>query len=41
MIIYNNLRVFKDIGIVKELIYGDLLSWFDFNIYNYYYIICE
>ncbi|MGE7002096.1 peroxide-responsive transcriptional repressor PerR, partial [Staphylococcus capitis] len=29
--IYNNLRVFKDIGIVKELTYGDASSRFDFN----------
>ncbi|HCT1258600.1 TPA: peroxide-responsive transcriptional repressor PerR, partial [Staphylococcus aureus] len=29
--IYNNLRVFKDIGIVKELTYGDSSSRFDFN----------
>ena len=27
--IYNNLRVFKDIGIVKELTYGDASSRFD------------
>jgi Fe2+/Zn2+ uptake regulation proteins len=39
--IYNNLRVFKDIGIVKELTYGDSSSRFDFNTHNHYNIICE
>ena len=39
--IYNNLRVFKDIGIVKELTYGDSSSRFDFNTHNNYHIICE
>ncbi|HCY7470630.1 TPA: peroxide-responsive transcriptional repressor PerR [Staphylococcus aureus] len=39
--IYNNLRVFKDIGIVKELTYGDSSSRFDFNTHNHYHIICE
>ena len=39
--IYNNLRVFKDIGIVKELTYGDASSRFDFNTHNHYHIICE
>ena len=39
--IYNNLRVFKDIGIVKELTYGDASSRFDFNTHNHYHVICE
>lgn len=39
--IYNNLRVFKDIGLVKELTYGDSSSRFDFNTHNHYHIICE
>ena len=39
--IYNNLRVFKSIGIVKELTYGDASSRFDFNTHNHYHVICE
>lgn len=39
--IYNNLRVFKKIGIVKELTYGDASSRFDFNTHNHYHVICE
>ena len=38
--IYNNLRVFKSIGIVKELTYGDASSRFDFNTHNHH-VICE
>lgn len=41
VIVYNNLRVFCEVGIVKELIYGDVLSWFDYVIIEYYYVICE
>ena len=37
--IYNNLRVFKDIGIVKELTYGDASSRFDFNTHNHYHVM--
>ncbi|MCY1590839.1 peroxide-responsive transcriptional repressor PerR [Staphylococcus pettenkoferi] len=39
--IYNNLRVFKDNGIIKELTYGDASSRFDFNTHNHYHVICE
>ena len=39
--IYNNLRVFKNIGLVKELTYGDASSRFDFNTHNHYHVICE
>lgn len=39
--IYNNIRVFKNIGIVKEMSYGDASSRFDFNTHNHYHIICE
>ena len=39
--IYNNLKVFKKIGIVKELTYGDASSRFDFDTHNHYHVICE
>ncbi len=39
--IYNNLRVFKEIGIVKELPYGDSSSRFDFSTHNHYHVICK
>lgn len=39
--IYNNLKVFKNTGIVKELSYGDASSRFDFDTQNHYYVICE
>ncbi|GEM01057.1 Fur family transcriptional regulator, peroxide stress response regulator [Halolactibacillus halophilus] len=39
--VYNNLRVFKDIGLVKELTYGDVSSRFDYNTTKHYHVICE
>ncbi|MFS0784703.1 peroxide-responsive transcriptional repressor PerR [Bacillus sp. 1P06AnD] len=39
--VYNNLRVFKDAGLVKELTYGDSSSRFDFTTSDHYHIICE
>lgn len=39
--VYNNLRVFKDIGLVKELTYGDASSRFDYNTSKHYHVICE
>ncbi|AJC95696.1 transcriptional repressor [Staphylococcus hyicus] len=39
--IYNNLKVFKKTGIVKELTYGDASSRFDFDTQNHYHVICE
>lgn len=33
--------MFKSIGIVKELTYGDASSRFDFNTHNHYHVICE
>lgn len=41
VIVYNNLCVFWDVGLIKELFYGDVFSWFDFFIFNYYYVICN
>ncbi|PKE19496.1 peroxide-responsive transcriptional repressor PerR [Macrococcoides caseolyticum] len=38
--VYNNLKVFKESGLVKELTYGDAASRFDFDTQNHYHIIC-
>lgn len=39
--VYNNLRILKELGLVKELTYGDDSSRFDSNISDHYHIICE
>ncbi|GAB2534261.1 peroxide-responsive transcriptional repressor PerR [Gracilibacillus alcaliphilus] len=39
--VYNNLRVFREIGLVRELTYGDSSSRFDCNTAKHYHIICE
>ncbi|RXJ00424.1 transcriptional repressor [Anaerobacillus alkaliphilus] len=39
--VYNNLRVFKDVGLVKELTYGDSSSRFDCITSDHYHVICE
>lgn len=39
--VYNNLRVFKEVGIVKELTYGDSSSRFDSVTTEHYHVICE
>ncbi|GAA0450700.1 peroxide-responsive transcriptional repressor PerR [Alkalibacillus silvisoli] len=39
--VYNNLRVFLDIGLVRELTYGDASSRFDCNTTDHYHIICN
>lgn len=39
--VYNNLRVFRESGLVKELTYGDSASRFDFVTNKHYHIICE
>jgi Fur family transcriptional regulator, peroxide stress response regulator len=39
--VYNNLRVFKDAGLVSELTYGDASSRFDANMTQHYHIICR
>ncbi|MFD2703849.1 peroxide-responsive transcriptional repressor PerR [Salibacterium lacus] len=39
--VYNNLRVFKNVGIVKELTYGDSSSRFDCVTTDHYHIICS
>ncbi len=39
--VYNNLRVFLGVGLIKELTYGDASSRFDFITHDHYHIICE
>lgn len=39
--VYNNLRVLRQIGLVRELTYGDSSSRFDYNSSEHYHIICE
>lgn len=39
--VYNNLRILKELGLVKELTYGDDSSRFDINTEEHYHIICE
>ncbi len=39
--VYNNLRVFKGAGIVKELTYGDSSSRFDCVTTDHYHVICQ
>jgi Fur family peroxide stress response transcriptional regulator len=38
--VYNNLRVFKDIGLVRELTYGDASSRYDANMSEHYHAVC-
>lgn len=38
--VYNNLRLFKESGLVRELNYGDSSSRFDANVSDHYHIIC-
>ncbi|GEL09211.1 peroxide-responsive transcriptional repressor PerR [Salisediminibacterium halotolerans] len=39
--VYNNLRVFKEVGLVRELTYGDSSSRFDSNTSDHYHVICQ
>ncbi|APH06227.1 peroxide-responsive transcriptional repressor PerR [Bacillus weihaiensis] len=39
--VYNNLRVFREVGLVKELTYGDASSRFDFVTSDHYHVICD
>jgi Fur family peroxide stress response transcriptional regulator len=39
--VYNNLRLFKEAGLVRELNYGDASSKFDANVTKHYHIICQ
>lgn len=39
--VYNNLRVLKEIGLVRELTYGDNSSRFDCDTSEHYHVICD
>jgi len=39
--VYNNLRVFREVGLVRELTYGDSSSRFDFLTSDHYHAICQ
>lgn len=39
--IYNNLRLFTKIGLIKEMTYGDASSRFDFSSTQHYHAICQ
>nr|WP_239544660.1 peroxide-responsive transcriptional repressor PerR [Virgibacillus halotolerans] len=39
--VYNNLRVLREIGLVRELTYGDSSSRFDCSTTEHYHIICD
>ena len=39
--VYNNLRTFKDAGLINELSFGDNSSRFDANMVHHYHIICR
>src|SRR5699024_4452032 len=38
--VYNNLRVLREVGLVRELTYGDESSRFDCNMTEHYHVIC-
>ncbi len=39
--VYNNLRLFKKAGLVRELTYGDASSRFDGDTSDHYHVICR
>lgn len=39
--VYNNLRLFTEIGFVQEMSYGDASSRFDFSSHRHYHAICQ
>lgn len=39
--VYNNLRVFRDVELIKELTFGDSSSRFDFITHDHYHMICN
>ena len=38
--VYNNLRVLREVGLVRELTYGGESSRFDCNMTDHYHVIC-
>ncbi|WP_425283770.1 Fur family transcriptional regulator [Mesobacillus persicus] len=39
--IYNNLKLFVNLGIINELPYGNALSKYEFNHSKHYHVICQ
>jgi Fur family peroxide stress response transcriptional regulator len=39
--VYNNLKVFVETGLVRELTYGDSSSRYDADMHDHYHVICE
>ncbi|HEY4430128.1 MAG TPA: Fur family transcriptional regulator, partial [Paenibacillus sp.] len=39
--VYNNLKMFMEAGMVRELTYGDSSSRFDANVSDHYHVICQ
>lgn len=39
--VYNNLKVFLEAGLVKELTYGDGASRYDADMHDHYHAICD
>lgn len=39
--VYNNLKLFTQLGFVQEMAYGDASSRFDFSSQRHYHVICE
>lgn len=39
--VYNNLRLFKEANMVRELTYGDASSRFDADVSHHYHVICK
>lgn len=39
--VYNNLKVFIEAGLVREMTYGDHSSRFDANLSDHYHALCE
>lgn len=39
--VYNNLKMFIEAGMVRELTYGDNSSRFDADVSNHYHVMCE
>lgn len=39
--VYNNLKVFVEAGLVRELTYGDGASRFDADMHDHYHVICN
>ncbi|RLL40332.1 transcriptional repressor [Oceanobacillus piezotolerans] len=39
--VYNNLKVLREVGLVRELTYGDSSSRFDCNTSDHYHTICN